>query len=1199
MNSWLRNIQGHLSEFASEVLSEAIEEVNDPESELQVAKKKISEMEKELTAQQGIVQQLEKKINNFEDDLYAKNLEVDTLNARYSSAIESRDSQIRSLQAELEQMHHASPEAYSDADDDGLFLASGARLARMKDEIEQLRKEVAHWKRFVNEQPKESDAKKISELERILVEQKTKYEDEVAALVAAHKATVDELKFNQEECQVNGLTEEYDSEIAALKEEIRSLSEERNLLLTKIKLEQEENAVQEDQVDILTFQALDKVLSERYGRIENEYAMLKEKLDNAQKEVADKGLAFNHSISGVQLRHVVLEIISNLGSIAVIVEIENLQQTINEMRISEISLKDEKRNQELMMAETIRQLKMEIKNWEQKFEISEKKSNEQLSQANQKLFTLETRNNEFATAFGELNAEFQNYKADHDSLATSNHLLLTRIDTLEAVLTLYEKQYKMCKAENASTVDRPVKLSDEFEKLRMSFDISKSNNELDVIDEVDMLRTELEASKRDRERLRDGVEHFRLAVVSVEDELNGLRESNNKLTKENKAMSVSLDEFKGIRNMLETSGSELKILREKFSQLQDEHKLKEKQWREQLLELSEIRDDAKRQLEERQRETSLRQIRSADATLPAEMVESKSDEGKTASSEGTADSNNGWEKVFLMDWDVTTVGLSSSSFMNNSTIANQLREALAAGAEKSEECEELRRQNCEMNKKAKELKHQNLQLEQIISATEQKLAELQGQLEISESNRKKDELKNMEEINSLQHAVGNYEQKIKQQKEAHEEALHRTQSQHKYEIQDLEMKETKKSIEMVYKKDVERATIRQNELERKNRELQQKLDETATQLEELERVGAEHISKLQKLELQCSDYKMQLQNVSCELEQLSLTAAAATERALCLDRDLKNSTKSREKVMRDCERLRSHLMNVEETSVKEAKSAEEREMELRKRIRTLEQKAEESVDNIIESTSAYKRQISELTEELNLIRNEKQTITERLRERENALADTKMALSNLQNVLRDIAIDHEGQMAQHQNTTTELKKNIDDLKREMYELRQTQVTMEQEKQLLENRTEQLKEEVCKKDMLIEELETSLDERAQAVKPSTSSHIVDDQVLRQLFLSYFTADKDKQPEIAVLLASVLGYSQEDVAKINSAVNSSSRGWFSFGSSSKPQPSISLAEQFVRFLEKESAVTPHSLPVQVGSLTFTCLISAHFCTALTKF
>ncbi|EJW74369.1 hypothetical protein WUBG_14724 [Wuchereria bancrofti] len=115
--------------------------------------------------------------------------------------------------------------------------------------------------------------------------------------------------------------------------------------------------------------------------------------------------------------------------------------------------------------------------------------------------------------------------------------------------------------------------------------------------------------------------------------------------------------------------------------------------------------------------------------------------------------------------------------------------------------------------------------------------------------------------------------------------------------------------------------------------------------------------------------------------------------------------------------------------------------------------------------------------------------------------------------------------------------------------------------------------------MIEELEASLEEHAQLAVASVSSYTIDDQVLRQLFLSYFTADKDKQPEIAVLLASVLGYSQEEIAKINAANHSSSRGWFGFGGSSKlPQQNISLAEQFVRFLEKESLTTPHSLPVQ---------------------
>lgn len=36
MNNWLRNIQGQLTELATEVLQEATTEIDDPESELQV-----------------------------------------------------------------------------------------------------------------------------------------------------------------------------------------------------------------------------------------------------------------------------------------------------------------------------------------------------------------------------------------------------------------------------------------------------------------------------------------------------------------------------------------------------------------------------------------------------------------------------------------------------------------------------------------------------------------------------------------------------------------------------------------------------------------------------------------------------------------------------------------------------------------------------------------------------------------------------------------------------------------------------------------------------------------------------------------------------------------------------------------------------------------------------------------------------------
>lgn len=55
----------------------------------------------------------------------------------------------------------------------------------------------------------------------------------------------------------------------------------------------------------------------------------------------------------------------------------------------------------------------------------------------------------------------------------------------------------------------------------------------------------------------------------------------------------------------------------------------------------------------------------------------------------------------MADWDATasaTANGSSTNDQNSTTIMDELREALAMVTEKTEECEELRRQKCELDK---------------------------------------------------------------------------------------------------------------------------------------------------------------------------------------------------------------------------------------------------------------------------------------------------------------------------------------------------------------------------------------------------------------------------------------------------------------------------------------------------------------------
>ncbi|VDN55134.1 unnamed protein product [Dracunculus medinensis] len=218
-------------------------------------------------------------------------------------------------------------------------------------------------------------------------------------------------------------------------------------------------------------------------------------------------------------------------------------------------------------------------------------------------------------------------------------------------------------------------------------------------------------------------------------------------------------------------------------------------------------------------------------------------------------------------------------------------------------------------------------------------------------------------------------------------------------------------------------------------------------------------------------------------------------------------SRDKEKALRECERLREHLVTVEDTSTKEAVMAEEREVALRAKIKELELQIHESADSAISSTSV----LQVYCELIFLNGFYFKTTT--------SFSDNQIALSNLQKVFQDIRLEYD----------------------------------------LE---------------IIEELETQLSERI-AVYSTNSVSQIDHEILKQLFLSYFTAQPNKKPEIAMLLASILGY-KEEVSKL-SRTNSSSR---------YAANKISLAEQFIRFLENESvtSATSHSLPIEVRKFNF---------------
>uniref|UniRef100_A0A914NHF1 GRIP domain-containing protein n=1 Tax=Meloidogyne incognita TaxID=6306 RepID=A0A914NHF1_MELIC len=339
---------------------------------------------------------------------------------------------------------------------------------------------------------------------------------------------------------------------------------------------------------------------------------------------------------------------------------------------------------------------------------------------------------------------------------------------------------------------------------------------------------------------------------------------------------------------------------------------------------------------------------------------------------------------------------------------------------------------------------------------------------------------------------------------------------------------------------------------------------------------------------ECQKYYFKLEEFSKKLE-LALNENKNKDEEL----EIKNGRIL--KLESELGRLKEHLLGIEEISSKEAIAAEERETELRRQLREFQNKYENDEFTTSKCLLNYQNELEQLKINLQNLKKEKEDLTSNLNEKESSLAETKNALINLQIVLKDLADEQKSEKLRFEG---EIKMLRDELKKEKQQIQQFQ-NKEELIQLTQttnlDKLNYLESQLKIKNDLIDELENSLEEfrilqqqqelnlddpkifKNSQQLPATKK--IDDSTLKQLFLSFFMAEKSKQPEIAIVMAKILGYSQEEQAQLQKAISTStsSSSWFSFGSSPQPfsRKEVSLTEQFIRFLEQESVDNTKSM------------------------
>uniref|UniRef100_A0A672JMG9 GRIP domain-containing protein n=1 Tax=Salarias fasciatus TaxID=181472 RepID=A0A672JMG9_SALFA len=297
----------------------------------------------------------------------------------------------------------------------------------------------------------------------------------------------------------------------------------------------------------------------------------------------------------------------------------------------------------------------------------------------------------------------------------------------------------------------------------------------------------------------------------------------------------------------------------------------------------------------------------------------------------------------------------------------------------------------------------------------------------------------------------------------------------------------------------------------------------------------------------------------------------------------------------ELERLRNHLLEIEDSYTREALAAEDRETELRRRVAQLDEKLASSSSAVENASQQASMQVESLQEQLSGAVKQRDDARAQLRTAQDQVNQYAVSLSNLQMVLEQF------QQEEKAMYSAELEK----LRREKDEWRRKAVTVEDQASALQlnldeataalDSASRLTDQLDLKEEQIEELKKQVDVRQEMLEEAQKKLMnllnstegkIDKVLMRNLFLGYFHTPKTKRADVLRLMGSVLGLSREDMLEEDGRHGVT--GWVSSWLGSRAAQSVpntpqrptagqglnsSFSEMFVKFLEMES--TP-SLP-----------------------
>ncbi|NWQ68702.1 TRIPB protein, partial [Neopipo cinnamomea] len=346
------------------------------------------------------------------------------------------------------------------------------------------------------------------------------------------------------------------------------------------------------------------------------------------------------------------------------------------------------------------------------------------------------------------------------------------------------------------------------------------------------------------------------------------------------------------------------------------------------------------------------------------------------------------------------------------------------------------------------------------------------------------------------------------------------------------------------------------------------------------------LNEVKSMQEKAVTFQQERDQVMVALKQKQMESSA-------LQSEVQHLHEKEQRLNQELERLRNHLLEMEDSYTREALAAEDREVKLRKKVLILEEKLVSSSTAVENASHQASLQVESLQEQLNLVSKQRDETVMQLTISQDQVKQYALSLANLQMVLEQFQQEekamYSAELERHQKQSAEWKKKAENLEEKVVSLQESLEEANAALDAASRLTEQLDikeeqiEELKKEGEIRREMLEDVQNKLMNLMNSTEGK-VDKLLMRNLFIGHFHTPKNKRLEVLRLMGSILGIKKEELDQLLSeeqrGVTRWVTGWLGGGAGSKSVPSTplrptqqnifnsSFSELFVKFLETES-------------------------------